>query len=124
MRKIAKAAALTFAVGALASIGVTGANAAQTQASSHGCPSGAVCLYPENAGWNNDRPSHTFHSYGAHNIQGQTGKHFLFNNQTGGATARTCTGANGTGDCQGHLPANAYLEKDMTPINSIMLVKP
>ncbi|MFC7327061.1 hypothetical protein [Marinactinospora rubrisoli] len=124
MRKITKAAALTFAVAALATVGMTSANAAEAAATVRGCPSGAVCIYPQNAGWNNDRPSHAFYSYGAHNIYGQVGLHYVFNNQTGGATARTCTGANGTGDCQGHLPAGYYIEKDLTPINSILLVRP
>ncbi|ARH89491.1 MULTISPECIES: hypothetical protein [Streptomyces] len=125
MRKITKAAALALAVGALSTIGATGASAAPAAAGSlHGCPSGAVCVYPQNAGWNGDRPSLAFYSYGAHNLSNQVGQHYVLNNQTGGATARTCTGYNGTGDCQGYLWAGYYIDKDLTPINSILLVRP
>jgi hypothetical protein len=46
--------------------------------------------------------------------------HRVFNNQSGGATARTCTGYNGTG-CQGYLTAYSYIDKNLTPINSITL---
>ncbi|MFE0193061.1 hypothetical protein [Streptomyces sp. NPDC059008] len=124
MRRIMKtAAALTFAVGALATVGAAGAQAAPA-AASHGCPSGAVCVYPQNAGWNGDRPSHVYYSYGAHNLSGQVGRHYVFNNQTGGAKARTCTGYNGTGDCQGFMDPGYYVDKDLTPINSIVLVRP
>ncbi|MGI5466384.1 hypothetical protein [Streptomyces sp. CA-132043] len=85
---------------------------------------GAVCVYPQNAGWNNDRPSLVFYSYGAHNLSNQVGQHYVLNNQTGGATARTCTGYNGTGDCQGFIQPGYYVDKDLTPINSILLVRP
>lgn len=124
MRKITRAAALTLAVGTLGAVGVTSAGAVTTADSLHGCPSGAVCVYPQNAGWNGDRPSLTFYSYGAHNLSNQVGQHYVLNNQTGGATARTCTGYNGTGDCQGYLGAGYYVDKDLTPINSIVLVRP
>jgi len=86
----------------------------------HGCPDGAVCIYPRNAGWNNDRPSHVYWSYGYHNLSNQYGIHRIYNWQTGGATARTCTGYNGTG-CQGYLVPGQYIDKDLTPINSITL---
>ena len=87
---------------------------------SYGCPSGAVCIYPQNAGWNNGHPSDMFWSYGAHNLSNMSGVHRLYNNQTGGATTRTCTGYNGSG-CEGYLPAGWYIDKDFTPINSITL---
>ncbi|MET9296616.1 hypothetical protein [Streptomyces sp. NPDC003077] len=123
MRTMKKAAALTFAVGALATTGMLNAGAAQAAGSWHGCPSGAVCVYPQNAGWNGDRPSLVFYSYGAHNLSNQYGQHYVANNQTGGATARTCTGYNGTG-CEGYLYPGTFIDKDMTPINSIVLVRP
>ncbi|MFC3997543.1 hypothetical protein ACFOVU_16540 [Nocardiopsis sediminis] len=122
MRKIAKAAVLMFAVGAFTTIGAAGASAAQT-ADTRGCPSGAVCVYPQDAGWNNDRPELVLYTYGAHNLTNMVGQHYVFNNQTGGATARTCTGYNGTG-CEGFLSPNSYIDKNMTPINSIVLVRP
>jgi hypothetical protein len=118
MRNITRVAtALAFTAGALTTIGVSGTQAATTTV--QGCPSGAVCIYP-NASWNGGRPSHFYYSYGAHNLSNQFGVKRIFNNQTGGATMRTCTGYNGQG-CQGYLPAGQYIDKDLTPINSITL---
>lgn len=120
MRRVFRAAAATvFAVGALTGISATSAQASAT-AATEGCPYGAVCIYPQNAGWNGGHPSLFFYSYGAHNLSNQLGTHRIYNNQSGGATMRTCTGYNGTG-CQGYLPANNYLDKNLTPINSITL---
>ncbi|MFF8833364.1 hypothetical protein [Streptomyces sp. NPDC015131] len=113
-------AALALAVGTMTGVTATQAQAAESAAAaSHGCPSGYVCLYP-GAGWNGDRPSHRYYTYGAHNMSNMYGTYRIFNNQTGGATVRTCTGYNGTG-CQGYLPAGWFIDKDMTPINSITL---
>ncbi|AVZ76920.1 hypothetical protein SLUN_36790 [Streptomyces lunaelactis] len=121
MRKMmTTAAALVFAAGAVTAVGATQAQAATT--ASHGCDSGYVCLYP-GAGWNNDRPTHKYYTYGAHNLSNMYGTYRIFNNQSGGATMQTCTGYNGTG-CQGHLPSGWYIDKDMTPINSIVLNRP
>ncbi len=118
MRRIIKtAAALTFAAATITTVGATGAQAAGTY---EGCPYGAVCIYPQNTGWNGGSPSYFYYSYGAHNLSNQLGTHRVFNNQSGGATARTCTGYNGTG-CQGYLQAFTYIDKDLTPINSITL---
>ncbi len=122
MRNLRKIALTTVAVGALATAGVTSmaSTASATTTSSHGCPSGAVCIYP-GASWSGTPKM--YWSYGAHNLSGQYGTKRIFNNQTGGATMRTCTGYNGTG-CQGYLPAGWYIDKDVTPINSIVLVRP
>jgi hypothetical protein len=105
----------------------------------HGCPSGAVCVYPENAGWNGDRPSLEFWSYGAHNLSNQYGNHYVLNNQTdwvppgGGyaaAMATGDTGYNGTGTQSWtlinyiHSGAGGYSawgNFNLTPINSIDL---
>jgi hypothetical protein len=84
-----------------------------------GCPSGAVCVYP-NAGWNGDRPSLVFWSYGAHNLSNQTGTKRILNNQVDGAGARTCTGFDGKG-CQGVLKPPTFIDVNLTPINSIVL---
>lgn len=97
------AASGTLALGLAASVAPAAmASTTDTQ----GCPSGAVCIYPQDAGWNGGHPSLTYYSYGAHNLSNQNGNHIVFNNQTGGATMRTCTGYNGTG-CQGYLPPGA-----------------
>ncbi|WP_433174714.1 hypothetical protein [Actinoallomurus sp. CA-150999] len=84
-----------------------------------GCPSGDVCIYPD-ASWNAGKPSYYYYDYGYYNLSNMYGMLRIFNNQTGGATMRTCTGYNGTG-CQGYLKAGTYMDKDMTPINSITL---
>lgn len=118
MRRLAKAAtAMVFAAGLLTTVGTTNAAAAGTV---EGCPYGAVCIYPEGTGWNGGNPSLFFWSYGYHNLSNQYGTHRIFNNQSGGATMRTCTGYNGTG-CQGYLLAYHYMDKNLTPINSITL---
>jgi murein DD-endopeptidase MepM/ murein hydrolase activator NlpD len=85
----------------------------------HGCDPGYVCYYP-GAGWNSDRPSATYFRYGTYNLSGQYGAHRIFNNQTGGAEAFTCTGWNGGGACS-LLPAGQWADRDMTPVNSIRL---
>ncbi|GAB6902826.1 hypothetical protein [Kineosporia succinea] len=114
-------AAALAATGLALTLGAGTAQAAgQTiAATSHGCPDGYVCMYPS-AGWNNDVPQAKWYTYGAHNLSNVLGTHRLFNNQTGGAIARTCTGYNGTG-CEGALGAGWYIDKNMTPINSVLL---
>lgn len=120
MRRITKAAtALVFAAAVAAT--TAGADGAQAAGSTvEGCAYGDVCIYPENAGWNGGHPSQSYTKYGAHNLTDQFGNHLIYNNQSGGATMRTCTGYDGTG-CQGYLKANTYMVKDLTPINSITL---
>ncbi|MFB6562663.1 hypothetical protein ACFCYH_27875 [Streptomyces sp. NPDC056400] len=64
----------------------------------HGCPSGAVCISPRGAGWNNDRPSRVY-GQGVYELYDQEGTHFIVNNQTDGgstASATTPTGARAT----------------------------
>jgi hypothetical protein len=117
MRRITKtAAAAAVATGALLSFGVTEAQAATI----HGCPSGYVCVYPENAGWNGDRPSLKYYTYGAHNLSNQFGYHYVFNNQTDYAISRFCLKYDGR-DCGWTLFAGNYTNFDLTPINSIYL---
>lgn len=120
-----KAAAVTFSAGALltgAAATATSAGAAPAAGTQEGCPYGYVCIYPQNAGWNGGHPESNgkyFH-YGAYNLHNQFGTHRLFNNQSGVAVARTCTGYNGQG-CQGNLNPNNYIDVNLTPINSIVL---
>ncbi|GIF13633.1 hypothetical protein [Actinoplanes teichomyceticus] len=113
------AGTLTVAAVAAAGALLPGATAAHAAAAYQGCPSGYVCIYP-NAGWNNGQPSLKFYTYGAHNLSGQFGVKRFFNNQTGGAIARNCTGYNGTG-CQGIQPAGTYGDYNYTPYNSVVL---
>jgi hypothetical protein len=119
MNTIRRTAAVAFVAAALVMAGTTSAQAVETW---EGCPAGAVCIYPEGTGFNGGRPSHAFFSYGAHNLKNQFGMHIVSNNQVDGAKARTCTGFNGTGDCQGFMGPQTFVNKDLTPINSIVLV--
>jgi hypothetical protein len=118
MRTLTKAVtALTFAAGILTTLGATNASA---DGAFEGCPSGAVCIYPAGTGWNGGHPNEFYYSYGAHNLSNDYGVHRIMNNQTGGATMRTCTGYNGTG-CEGYMNQGYWIDKDMGPINSITL---
>ncbi|MCW2755873.1 MAG: hypothetical protein JWQ32_3284 [Marmoricola sp.] len=96
-------------------------------------------MYPQNAGWNNDRPSLEFWSYGAHNLSNQVGRHYVLNNQydwqdpsgQGWIAAKVAgaTGYNGGGTWAWtlmnylHQSASypAWGNVDLTPINSLDL---
>jgi hypothetical protein len=117
MRRIGLAAVGVAALTA-SSFGVMGAPAAHA-ATSHGCPSGDVCIYPSGS-WNSDKPSLKYYTYGAHNLSNQLGTHRVFNNQTGGATVQTCTAYDGGGCGTAHKPG-WYGDVNLTPINSVKL---
>ncbi|WP_338894989.1 hypothetical protein WBG99_03925 [Streptomyces sp. TG1A-60] len=118
LKAMRTAAALALAVGTMTAVGASQAQAAP-QATVHGCATGYVCLYP-GAGWNNDRPTLTYYRYGTYNLNNVTGTYRIFNNQTGNAWFRTCTGYNGVG-CEGYLYPNTYIDRNMTPINSVVV---
>ncbi|MFG2284898.1 hypothetical protein ACGFOU_02275 [Streptomyces sp. NPDC048595] len=42
----------------------------------------------------------------------------------GGVGSRGGAPVHGTGDCQGFMDPGYYVDKDLTPINSIVLVRP
>jgi hypothetical protein len=86
----------------------------------HGCPPGYVCLYPQDAGWNNDTPSDKWYDYGTYQLSNQYGYHFILNNQTGGAGLRLCNGWNGEA-CPWSVTAGDSARLDFTPLNSIRL---
>jgi hypothetical protein len=121
MRKLMRnVSAITLAAGAVMSVGAATATSASAAGSYEGCPSGYVCLYPENAGWNGGHPSALYYYYGAYNLSNQYGTHRFFNNQTGGAVGHICTGYDGGGTCLGQ-PAGTWSDDNFTPINSITL---
>lgn len=93
---------------------------AATTASTEGCPSGYVCLYPS-TNWNGGVPSQKWLTYGYHNLTNVTGYHRFFNNQTGGASAYTCSGYNGTGTELGGVHATLWTDANFTPVNSVVL---
>jgi hypothetical protein len=119
MRRITTvAAALMLAASAMATLGATSAQAAEPERD-FGCPRGAVCIYPGTSF--NPGPSDVFFSYGAHNLQNQFGRHYVFNNQVQGARLFLCTGFNGTGNCQDEIKNRETKIRNLTPINSIRL---
>lgn len=121
--KIRGAAALATAAAAVLTLGGT---AEARPADWDRCPDGAVCIYPEGRDPQTDpsvNPTDVFWSYGAHNLRNQVGHHWVYNNQTGGATANLCTQYNG-GGCGDAIPAGVAVYADLTPINSVRLNRP
>ncbi|HEU5429010.1 MAG TPA: hypothetical protein VFU74_19165 [Actinocrinis sp.] len=120
LRGIAGVAAATATIGATV---LTGASAAHADGDYYGCPSGAVCIYVDDASIHlyAQYITNEYWSYGAHNLYNQYGKHWVLNNQTGGASVTLCYGANGT-DCTGPtIAAGWWGDDDLGPINSVTL---
>ncbi|CAM5652763.1 hypothetical protein [Streptomyces griseorubiginosus] len=86
------------------------------------CPAVAVCVFPEgvDAGTTQTSPTNTYWSYGPHNLSGQYGYHWVYNNHTGGAQAYLCTSYNGR-DCYFDMKPGVAYWTDLTPVNSIDL---
>ncbi|WP_210418076.1 hypothetical protein [Ruania zhangjianzhongii] len=124
IRNAATGLLATVALTMTAFVGLSGAAQAipaTPPAPDTGCPSGAVCIYPDES-WNGGNPSHVFWSYGVHRIYNQYGDHRIFNNQTGGAAIDVCYGSDGT-DCA-FISAGFSQVFNLTPINSISLRTP
>ncbi|GAA3119046.1 hypothetical protein GCM10010521_03250 [Streptomyces rameus] len=122
MRKTMRAAA-AFATAAAAVTAMSGVAHAKPAADPWaGCPDGAVCVYPQNQN-PAQSPSLVLYSYGPHNLSNQVGRHWVLNNQYGGATASLCTGYNGAG-CGAPIAEGTGVYADLTPINSITLNRP
>ncbi|WP_046780690.1 hypothetical protein [Streptomyces yangpuensis] len=118
MRKLFRGAA-ALATSVVAVVALSGSVEAKPVDTWAGCPDGAVCIYPQNEN-PAVRPTHVFYRYGAHNLSNQFGKHWVLNNQYGGATANLCTGSNGAG-CGSPIAAKTGVYADLTPVNSIRL---
>ncbi|MBB2892235.1 hypothetical protein [Flexivirga oryzae] len=63
----------------------------------HGCPYGAVCVYPGGTGFNHDHPKYVWYSYAGHNIYNELGTNRIVNNQSANAGFGLCRYSNGTG---------------------------
>ncbi|MGY1583872.1 hypothetical protein [Streptomyces sp. MN13] len=115
---------LVVALGAATAIAMA-VGPAQASAASPwaNCPDGAVCLYPEGED-PPQYPSHTFWSYGAHNLQDQYNWHWILNNQYGGARAKLCSGPDGTGTCSDGMAPQTGWWVYFTPVNSVVLYLP
>ncbi|MET9693956.1 hypothetical protein ABZY81_36930 [Streptomyces sp. NPDC006514] len=116
MKLAAAAAAGVMALGT----GVLAASPAHAAGAWHGCPSGAVCIYPRDAGWNNDRPSHVYWQ-GVYELYDQEGTHFIVNNQTDGWVDRLCYDSYGS-KCDAYVqPPGTTWQENLSPMNSIKL---
>jgi hypothetical protein len=116
-------AAVVLALGVAAASGGH-AEAAVPGRSFQGCPSGYVCIYPRDQGWNGGHPEvgGLFYSYGAHNLSNQYGNHYIFNNQYGEALVTLDQRPNGV-DHAYLIPAGTAAVYNLTPINSITLIR-
>jgi hypothetical protein len=125
--------AISFSSSALAAMHTPGAStvspattnthqvAAPTDDSLHGCPLGYACIYPENAGWNNDQPSQKFYYFRTYQLSNQYGTHYVLNHQVGGASFWLCTDWNGN-SCAQYVPiSDDGVAVNLTPINSVKL---
>ena len=117
-RKTVTGVLASAALTATALIGMSGAAQADVTSSAHGCPSGAVCIYPDDS-WNGD-PTYVFWSYDTHLIYNQYGEHRVFNNQTGLAYAELCTGSDGE-NCDNLIGPGEHTDINLTEVNSINL---
>ncbi|ANS63176.1 hypothetical protein SLINC_0952 [Streptomyces lincolnensis] len=114
MRKIAlSAAGLALALGA----GLAAAPSAQAATP---CPSGALCIRETNG---TILSKNIFYTYGSHNLSNVTGHRVLVHNQTGGAGFQVCFGYNGTNCSDVVRETGEFAPYDMTPINSVVLVR-
>ena len=118
-----KASAAAIAAGVV--LALTTGTASASSFTQEGCPSGAVCIYPQNAGWNGGHPEANgiFYSYGPHNLSGQQGIHDVYNNQTGGATATLNWGYNGANAHDVVKDDTVFTNANLTPVNSITLIR-
>ncbi|MFF1409605.1 hypothetical protein ACFVX6_07385 [Streptomyces sp. NPDC058289] len=86
----------------------------------HGCPWEAVCIYPQDAGWNNDRPSAVYWD-GVYQLYNQEGWHFVVNNQSDKWVDRLCYDSWGN-NCDSYVqPAGTTWMVNLSPMNSIKL---
>ena len=131
-----KLAGLALIVGLTATVGlfVGGASARPLPKikgkPGHGCPYGAVCVYPRGFSFKPgpEKKNGIFYSYGAHNLHHQYGYHLVYNNQynvNGVAAGVTlCMGYNGKGSEFGGPIMNDrgwWAPVDLTRVNSITL---
>jgi hypothetical protein len=130
MSKLVQIAAVFSAILATTAATAMGAPGKITGTPGHGCPAGALCVYPTSTTWNTGPESKgEYYSYGYHNLHAQTGKHLVYNNQYAvngnDAGATFCTGSNGTGGPSYEMFARGgYTDIDLTPFNSITLWLP
>ncbi|WP_147917257.1 hypothetical protein [Ruania zhangjianzhongii] len=119
IRKTLTGVLASAALTTTALVGVSGAAQADVTASMYGCPSGAVCIYPDDD-WNGGDPSHVFWSYGDHRIYNQYGEHRIYNNQTGNAWASLSRTSDGDTPIN-YVAPGSFTDTNLTPINAVSL---
>ena len=91
-----------------------------------GCPRGYVCLYERNASLAKGNLQKKWFNYGVKNLHRVYGRHYIMNNQWGGAYVTLYTKPNGRGKCYGFKAKKngpVVLRPNFTPIDSIRLSK-
>ncbi|MBB6551050.1 hypothetical protein [Nonomuraea rubra] len=91
-------------------------SATELQRARAACPSGHVCIYPDET---SSGDPDTYYRYGAHNLENVFGNRLIINNQTGGAGFRLCA-AYGGQNCGNRLGPGEYIA-NLSPVNSILL---
>lgn len=124
-RTVTRVAALAAgATAVLATSALLAPHAEAAGKSLHGCPSGAVCIYPTKGGLKaGPERGEIFYSYGAHNLTNQYGKHVIVNNQYQGAGFRVCYSYGGR-NCTGiDRFRGVYYPFDLAKVDSFTLVR-
>ena len=92
-----------------------------------GCPRGYVCLYERNESRSKGNLEKKWFDYGVYNLHHVYGRHWIMNNQWGGAYVTLYTKANGHGKCYtlkaGKSGSPTVHRRNFTPIDSIRLSK-
>jgi hypothetical protein len=122
-RKVGKAALSAGAAALILALGAPG-RAEASNGTVDGCPSGAVCIYPQDQHPDtNPHPQVIFYSYGYHNLSNMWGYHYILNNQYGGAKADVCHNYGGT-NCDAPMNEDDWILLDLGPYNSVVLIRP
>ncbi|MCC5656060.1 hypothetical protein LC608_03480 [Nostoc sp. XA010] len=121
MKLLSSIGSSLLSLSALLLLGTTATSPAQAQ-TKYKCPSGYVCIYAENAYIDTSTPSNKYYRYGTYKLYNQYNYHWVYNNQTGGASVLLCKNSNGT-NCPFTLYQGQYGYYDLTPINSIKLIE-
>ena len=91
-----------------------------------GCPRGYVCLYERNASLSKGNLQKRWFNYGVYNLHHVYGRHWIMNNQWGGAYVTLYTKSNGRGKCYAIKAAKGsptVYRPNFTPIDSIRVSK-
>jgi len=116
--------AAAFAAAVPASAAQAGTRVTSVQAAPRagifGCPRGAVCMYYTVPTFFST-PEHSWTAYRCYNLVGERGPRWIFNNQTGGATATLSKSYCPQSGPSKTIQAGRIDAGDITPYNSISL---